>query len=181
MSITKEEDRRKRVYYGNRGIDRQGQEYGYSRSRSYAEVVLGNESSEEERNVEEKKSKTTRTENERDRSDGRGNNRKEEGIGRKEYDLAKKGSAYDTDENQETTNFTNLMSFSTSTRFLTKEVRNIYNMMERRFRLAEERLERFQERQMKIQEEFFERVLQREKMKKSKVSRDKENDEGSTI
>lgn len=58
----------------------------------------------------------------------------------------KKKSTTERDGELENTNFTNLTSLSTTTRLFTEEVRNIYNIMERRFRLADERYERFQER-----------------------------------
>lgn len=54
--------------------------------------------------------------------------------------------------------YTNLTSLSTTTRYLTEEVRNLCRLMERRLSLADEKFDRFEDRQKRQQEEFFNKI-----------------------
>lgn len=85
----------------------------------------------------------------------------------------------DRDKNLITPSYTNLTSLSTTTRYLTEEVRNLYKLMKRRLSMGEERFEKFEDRQKRQQEEFFERINQREKVNKNKENWEKEKDKGN--
>lgn len=122
---------------------------GYKNFRSYAEAVQRNESSEEEQNREEWKKRRITTEEKRGKSWDKGFNGREEETRKREYGLALRGSVSDRDENLTTPLYTNLTSLSTTTRYLTEEVRNLCKLMERRLSMAEERFEKFEDRQNK--------------------------------
>lgn len=152
---------------------------GYKNFRSCAEAVQRNENSEEEQNREEWKKRRITTEEERGKSWDKGFNGREEEIRKREYGLALRGNVSDRDENLTTPSYTNLTSLSTTTRYLTEEVRNLCKLMERRLSMAEERFEKFEDRQKRQQEEFFERINQRDKMNKNKENWEKEEDKGN--
>lgn len=116
------------------------------RQMSYAEVVRSNESSEEEQRKEEWKKKERRItkERERERAWNREYDGREKELKRRDYGITLRRSVSEREEYVATSpSYTNLTSLSTTTRYMTEEVRNLCRIMERRLNLAEEMFIRF--------------------------------------
>lgn len=128
--------------------------------KSYAEAARRNESSEEEQSKEEWKRKESKSTKERERESTRNKDYDgtEEEIKKRDYGIALRGSVSEREEYLTSPSYTNLTSLSTTTRYMTEEVRNLCRIMERRLNLAEEMFLRFEDRQKKQQEEFFYKI-----------------------
>lgn len=154
--------------------------------RSYAEAVQISDSSEEEqrsreerrikerKNIEDKK-KERRQEKEynRQRRWYREHDSREMEIQRKDYGLATRDVRRNLSDREEVMTSplqTNLTSLTTTTRYMTEEVRNLCMIMERRLNIAEEMFMRFEDRQKRQEELFY-------KLSKGKNRRDRSREE----
>lgn len=130
--------------------------------RSYAEAVQISDSSEEEqrsreerrikerKNIEDKEKERRQKEYNRQRRWYREYDSREMEIQRKDYGLATRDvqrSLSDREEVMTSPLQTNLTSLTTTTRYMTEEVRNLCMIMERRLNIAEEIFMRFEDRQ----------------------------------
>lgn len=141
LTTTKEENDKIRELYEKRRSNSHYEDHNdWREQRSYAEVVSRQVNSREEGSGEGKKIKRMILEKEKDN------------LGNREI--------ANVDLEVRSPNYTNFRSVSDTTSFLSEEIRNMYKVMEARFRIIDEKFEKFQEMQLRIQREFLEKLLQ---------------------
>lgn len=161
LSPTQEEVQKMRDFYEKRRrawYMKENNITEYRDQRSYAEIAsssnINKDNNGEERNGDNKRLKKMITE--------------------KEIDSARNRDNYDLEVDISSPRFTNLTTVAHTTRYLSEELKNVYKVLERGFKMMDERLERYEERQLRLQEEFFEKLLQSGKAIKEKENKDKE-------
>lgn len=142
LSMTEEEENRMREFCEKRMRNWHWEDSrDRGEQRSYSEVVRSLDNSREERDEENKQMK-------------------KRAIGKEQDSMGNKGSSNNSLELElRSSKYTNLTSVTSSTRYLSEEIKKMYKVMEDKLKIMDENFEKFQEMQLRVQQEFFERFL----------------------